>query len=65
MGDVAAPFLSQVKRKDAPDYYKVIRQPMDLGTMVRNLRSETYNSKRQFADHLQLVRDNCYTYNTE
>ncbi|KAJ2617906.1 Transcriptional activator spt7 [Coemansia sp. RSA 1365] len=65
MGDVAAPFLSQVKRKDAPDYYKVIRQPMDLGTMVRNLRNETYNSKRQFADHLQLVRDNCYTYNTE
>ncbi|KAJ2084168.1 Transcriptional activator spt7 [Coemansia sp. RSA 988] len=65
MGDVAAPFLSQVKRKDAPDYYKVIRQPMDLGTMVRNLRNETYNSKRQFMDHLQLVHNNCYTYNTE
>ncbi|KAJ2809193.1 Transcriptional activator spt7 [Coemansia guatemalensis] len=65
MGDVALPFLSQVKRKDAPDYYKVIRQPMDLGTMARNLRNETYNSKRQFADHLQLVHDNCYTYNTE
>ncbi|KAJ2474895.1 Transcriptional activator spt7, partial [Coemansia sp. RSA 2320] len=65
MGDVSAPFLSQVKRKDAPDYYKVIKHPMDLSAMAKNLRNEMYNSKRQFTDHLQLIRDNCYTYNTE
>ncbi|KAJ1818463.1 Transcriptional activator spt7 [Coemansia sp. RSA 2598] len=65
MGEVAMPFLNQVKRKDAPDYYKVIKHPMDLGAMAKNLRSEVYNNKKQFADHLQLIRDNCYTYNTE
>ncbi|KAJ2765331.1 Transcriptional activator spt7, partial [Coemansia nantahalensis] len=65
MGEAALPFLNQVKRKEAPDYYKVIKRPMDLGTMAKNLRNEAYNSKRQFADHLQLIRDNCYTYNTE
>ncbi|KAJ2782837.1 Transcriptional activator spt7 [Coemansia javaensis] len=65
MGEAAQPFLNQVKRKDAPDYYKVIKRPMDLGTMAKHLRNEAYNSKRQFADHLQLIRDNCYTYNTE
>ncbi|KAJ1832975.1 Transcriptional activator spt7, partial [Coemansia sp. RSA 2703] len=65
MGEAAAPFLNQVKRKDAPDYYKVIKHPMDLGAMAKNLRNEAYDSKRQFADHLQLIRDNCYTYNTE
>lgn len=65
MGNVALPFLSQVKRKDAPDYYKVISHPMDLGSMTKNLRNEVYNSKKQFADHLQLIRDNCYAYNTE
>ncbi|KAJ2881943.1 Transcriptional activator spt7, partial [Coemansia asiatica] len=65
MGEVAVPFLNQVKRKDAPDYYKVIKNPMDLGAMAKNLRNEIYNNKRQFADHLQLIRDNCYTYNTE
>ncbi|KAJ2451377.1 Transcriptional activator spt7 [Coemansia sp. RSA 2336] len=65
MGEAAQPFLSQVKRKEAPDYYKVIRQPMDLGAMAKNLRAEQYDSKRQFWAHLQLIRDNCYTYNTE
>ncbi|KAI9503900.1 Bromodomain-containing protein, partial [Coemansia spiralis] len=65
MGEPAIPFLSQVKRKDAPDYYKVIKHPMDLGTMAKNLRNEAYNNKKQFTDHLQLIRDNCYTYNTE
>ncbi|KAJ2501883.1 Transcriptional activator spt7 [Coemansia sp. RSA 1972] len=65
MGEAVQPFLNQVKRKDAPDYYKVIKHPMDLAAMAKNLKSEAYNSKRQFADHLQLIRDNCYTYNTE
>ncbi|KAJ1729463.1 Transcriptional activator spt7, partial [Coemansia biformis] len=65
MGEAALPFLNQVKRKDAPDYHKVIKRPMDLGLIAKHLRNEAYNSKRQFADHLQLIRDNCYTYNTE
>ncbi|KAJ2742059.1 Transcriptional activator spt7 [Coemansia sp. BCRC 34301] len=65
MGEASVPFLYQVKRKDAPDYLKVIKHPMDLAAMAKNLRSEVYNSKRQFFDHLQLIRDNCYTYNTE
>ncbi|KAJ2725475.1 Transcriptional activator spt7 [Coemansia sp. Benny D115] len=65
MGEASIPFLNQVKRKDAPDYYKVIKNPMDLSAMAKNLRNEVYNNKKQFADHLQLIRDNCYTYNTE
>ncbi|KAJ2665163.1 Transcriptional activator spt7 [Coemansia sp. RSA 1200] len=65
IGEAAVPFLSQVKRKDAPDYYKVIKQPMDLGAMAKNLRNEAYNNKKQFMDHLQLIHSNCYTYNTD
>ncbi|KAJ2015662.1 Transcriptional activator spt7 [Coemansia sp. S680] len=65
MGEASVPFLYPVKRKDAPDYLKVIKHPMDLAAMSKNLRNEVYNSKRQFSDHLQLIRDNCYTYNTE
>ncbi|KAJ2110696.1 Transcriptional activator spt7, partial [Coemansia sp. RSA 922] len=65
MGEASVPFLYPVKRKDAPDYLKVIKHPMDLAAMTKNLRNEVYNSKRQFSDHLQLIRDNCYTYNTE
>ncbi|KAJ1668138.1 Transcriptional activator spt7 [Coemansia sp. RSA 1646] len=65
IGEAAIPFLSQVKRKDAPDYYKVIKHPMDLGAMAKNLRNEVYNHKKQFWEHLQLIRDNCYAYNTD
>ncbi|KAI8323120.1 Bromodomain-containing protein, partial [Martensiomyces pterosporus] len=65
MGPVATPFLTQVKRRDAPDYYEVIRRPMDLATMSKKLRGLQYNSKDEFAVDIQLIRDNCYAYNTE
>ncbi|KAJ1965555.1 Transcriptional activator spt7 [Dipsacomyces acuminosporus] len=65
MGPAAAPFLTQVKRRDAPDYYDVIRRPMDLSAMSKKLRNLQYNSKEEFASDIQLIRDNCYMYNTE
>ncbi|KAJ1950566.1 Transcriptional activator spt7 [Linderina macrospora] len=65
MGAASAPFLTQVKRRDAPDYYDVIINPMDLGTMTKKLRAQHYNSKDEFWNDVQLIRDNCYMYNTE
>ncbi|KAJ1954316.1 Transcriptional activator spt7 [Linderina pennispora] len=65
MGAASAPFLTQVKRRDAPDYYEVIENPMDLSTMAKKLRALHYNSKDEFWGDVQQIRDNCYTYNTE
>ncbi|ORX68225.1 Bromodomain-containing protein, partial [Linderina pennispora] len=65
MGAASAPFLTQVKRRDAPDYYEVIENPMDLSTMAKKLRALHYNSKDEFWTDVQQIRDNCYTYNTE
>jgi len=60
------PFLAKVRRATAPDYYNIIRRPMDLGTMQRNLKTGTYyKSKAQFMEELDLIWENCLVYNTD
>jgi len=50
----------------APDYHNIIRRPMDLGTVQRNLKTGTYfKSKAQFLEEVNLIWDNCFTYNTD
>ena len=50
----------------APDYYNIIEHPMDLGTMQRNLKTGTYfENKAHFLKELNLIWDNCLTYNTD
>lgn len=61
----ASAFLTKVAKRDAPDYYDVIKNPMDLGTMLRNVRQGRYRSKAQFMRDLDLIWDNCLTYNSE
>jgi transcriptional activator SPT7 len=34
----AYPFLTRVKKVDAPDYYTVIKNPMDLSIMVKKVK---------------------------
>lgn len=41
----------------------VIKEPMDLGTMQKKLRSGQYRTKAQFAADLNLIWDNCLLYN--
>lgn len=59
------PFLHRVSRKEVPDYYDVIKRPMDLGTMFKKLKALAYLDKEQFVADLQLIHDNCYKYNSE
>ncbi|PWN35736.1 uncharacterized protein FA14DRAFT_46247 [Meira miltonrushii] len=61
----ASAFLTKVAKRDAPDYYDVIKNPMDLGTMLRNVRQGRYKNKPQFMRDLDLIWDNCLTYNSE
>ncbi|CDS01567.1 hypothetical protein [Sporisorium scitamineum] len=58
-------FLSKVSKRDAPDYYDVIKHPMDLGTMQKKVKSGQYKSKKQFAHDLNLIWDNCLVYNSD
>lgn len=59
----AFPFQNRVNKKDAPDYYAVIKSPMDLMTMLKKLKNFNYKSKQDFVDDLNLIWANCLKYN--
>jgi hypothetical protein len=37
---------------------------MDLGTVLKKVKSQAYKDKKSFSDDLTLIWDNCLTYNT-
>ncbi|RDA82704.1 hypothetical protein CP532_3920 [Ophiocordyceps camponoti-leonardi (nom. inval.)] len=63
--EYSTPFLSRVNKRDAPDYYNFIKNPMDLGSMTKKLKSLTYKSKSDFVTDLNLIWDNCLKYNQD
>ncbi|KAJ2904118.1 putative bromodomain-containing protein [Zalerion maritima] len=63
--EYSTPFLTRVNKREAPDYYSIIKQPMDLGTMTKKLKQHTYKSKADFVADLNLIWDNCLRYNQD
>ncbi|KAL2117454.1 hypothetical protein VTJ04DRAFT_7114 [Mycothermus thermophilus] len=63
--EYSTPFLNRVNKRDAPDYYNFIKQPMDLGTMTKKLKGLQYKSKAEFVYDLNLIWDNCLKYNQD
>ncbi|OBA25599.1 hypothetical protein HANVADRAFT_53814, partial [Hanseniaspora valbyensis NRRL Y-1626] len=64
-GSYCQPFMNKVSKREAPNYYDIIKQPMDLNTVLRKLRNIRYRSKQEFVDDLNLIWKNCLTYNTD
>lgn len=58
-------FLNKVNKRDAPNYFSIIKHPMDLNTVMKKLRSFQYQCKKDFVDDLMLIWNNCLTYNTD
>ncbi|EEB07604.1 bromodomain protein [Schizosaccharomyces japonicus yFS275] len=46
-----------------PDYFKVIKHPMDLGTMQNKLNHNEYANIKDFEADVNLVFKNCYRFN--
>lgn len=59
----AWPFLKPVDATVVPDYYSIIKKPMDMATMERKLESTAYATLAQFIGDLTLICDNCRYYN--
>lgn len=55
-------FLTRVSKKDAPNYYDVIKRPMDLGTVGKKIIM--YRTIEEFKDDLDLIWNNCLAFNT-
>lgn len=63
--EYSTPFLQRVNKRDAPDYYNFIKNPMDLGTMTKKLKGLQYKSKADFVTDLNYIWDNCLRYNQD
>ncbi|KAK2829595.1 hypothetical protein Q7C36_017585 [Tachysurus vachellii] len=59
----AWPFMEPVKKSEAPDYYDIIKFPIDLKTMTERLKNRYYVTKKLFIADLQRVITNCREYN--
>jgi len=63
----AGPFVMPVdwKALQLPQYPKMIKHPMDLGTVETKLAAGSYKTARNWADDVRLVWSNACTFNTE
>ncbi|KAG0178794.1 hypothetical protein DFQ28_004301 [Apophysomyces sp. BC1034] len=61
----AAAFLAPVDpiAYNIPDYFDIIKHPMDLSTMKTKLDNNEYSTIDAFAADGRLMFDNCYLYN--
>ena len=59
------PFLPPVDpvALNIPNYFKVIKKPMDVGTIGTNLKNGVYPSAKEFHQDVKLVFANCYKFN--
>lgn len=61
----AWPFLTPVNKDDVADYYDVITEPMDLGTMEEKHEKDQYPGPEDFVRDAMLIFNNCRKYNNE
>lgn len=47
------------------DYPQIIKHPMDLGSVKKNFKNLKYKFSEEVLNDLQLIWDNCKTYNSE
>lgn len=59
----AWPFLRPVSRQEVPDYYKVIKTPMDFAKIRSKLNTGQYSTNGEVLKDIQLIFVNCDLYN--
>ncbi|XP_057659195.1 nucleosome-remodeling factor subunit NURF301 isoform X2 [Diorhabda carinulata] len=59
----AWPFMEPVDPTEAPDYYKVIKEPMDLQMIEGKINDQVYTKLSEFIGDMTKIFDNCRYYN--
>ncbi|KAH9385750.1 uncharacterized protein NEMAJ01_0646 [Nematocida major] len=59
------PFLEPVDESLVPNYYALIKHPMDISTMKKKLVSGKYQGTDEFVRDFDIMISNCHTFNTE
>ncbi|KAG6616572.1 ATPase family AAA domain-containing protein 2 [Phytophthora cinnamomi] len=60
---VYTPFYVPVDPEAVPNYYLIVKRPMDLSTMRDKLNDEEYTCFEQFMDDIQLIVRNANVFN--
>ncbi|XP_044307570.1 protein polybromo-1 isoform X4 [Varanus komodoensis] len=58
-------FMVKPSKKDYPDYYKIILEPMDLKIIEHNIRSDKYSAEEAMIEDMRLMFRNARHYNEE
>lgn len=58
-------FMEKPSKKDYPDYYEVIKEPIDMKTIDANIKSDRYSSEDELLKDFKLMFDNCREYNED
>ena len=61
----AGPFLQPVDpiALDLPDYFDIVKNPMDFGTLQRRIETQMVTSKEEFAALARQIFANALLYN--
>ncbi|KAK6528234.1 hypothetical protein TWF281_009481 [Arthrobotrys megalospora] len=62
---IAYPFYNPVDpvALEIPDYFKIIKKPMDMSEIQRKLNHNEYNNSNEFEADIRLMFNNCYKFN--
>ncbi|XP_056660903.1 protein polybromo-1 isoform X35 [Monodelphis domestica] len=58
-------FMVKPSKKDYPDYYKIILEPMDLKIIEHNIRNDKYAAEEAMMEDMKLMFRNARHYNEE
>ena len=62
---LSEPFLKLPSRRELPDYYEVIKKPVDIHKLKLRYKNERYKSLDEFEADFMLLCKNAQTYNVE
>ncbi|WZY96944.1 hypothetical protein YC2023_069273 [Brassica napus] len=61
--EVSGLFLKPVSKKDAPDYFDIVKRSMDLSTIRDKVRKIEYRNHEQFRHDVWQIQLNAHLYN--
>lgn len=59
------PFQKPVSAKQVPDYYEVVKTPIDLLTIKQQVQIHAYQNREEFMEHMRMMYRNSVVYNGE
>lgn len=63
--NIAAPFIELPTKRELPDYYEIIKNPMDFNRIKKKLDKGKYLTPNDFAKDVYLMTTNAQTYNAD